>query len=259
MEQPYTAIRLDTDGECPHCGRPLLGLAHDRCDACTKPIDGFEELPSVASRLEAIAPGWTVERIKAWSARLPAQLAQAYRSRAWKNLGWWAEQDLWEGWARQEMSLRGRGHALQLDQVRIERARIAGLDGSHPFVDIRMEGTRSAFLYDPASGGLIEGNDAVRPFKELWTLRHTGKTWPSELPPCHSCGAALPFEEPLCPHCRTPVQPSLGPWSVIRLWPADAHGAPVLARGDEGILDGMLGLLLETMLEPGPRYGLPWS
>lgn len=69
-------------------------------------------MPAVASRLEAIAPGWTVERLKAWVARLPEQLARAYRSRAWKNLGWWAKPDQREGWARMEMSLRGRGRAL---------------------------------------------------------------------------------------------------------------------------------------------------
>ena len=239
MEQPYTAIRLDTDGECPHCGRPLLGLAHDRCDGCGLSIaDVFESLPSVASRLDEIAKGWTVERIKAWAAPRPAQLAWAYQSHQWKNLGWWAETELWEGWARTEMSLRGRGRALQLDQVRVERAQVAGLDGFHPFVDIRMEGTRSAFLFEPASGRLISGADAPRPFKELWTLRYTGKSWPSELPPCHSCGAGLPIEESVCPHCSTPVQPSPGAWSVIRLWPLDAHGAPVLARGNgEGVLD----------------------
>ena len=257
MDQPYTAIRLDTDGDCPHCGRPILGLAHDRCDACKTPIEGFEGLPSVASRLNEIAPGWTVERLRAWAARLPMQLAQAYRSRQWKNLGWWAEEDLWEGWARQEMSLRGRGHALQLDQVQIRGARLAGLDGSHPFVDIRMEGTRSAFLYDPASGRLVEGRDAVRPFKELWTLRHVGHAWPSNLPPCHSCGAELPFEDPLCPHCRTPVQPSLGPWSVIRLWPLDPRGGPVMARGGEGALDGMLDLMIEAWLEPSGGHSFP--
>ena len=257
MEDPiYTAIRLDTDGECQHCGRPILGLARDRCDACLKPIEGFEALPSVVSRLNEIAQGWTVERLKAWAAPRPAQLAWAYQSRQWKNLGWWAEPDQWEGWARLEMSLRGRGRALQLDQVRIEHARIAGLDGSHPFVDIRMEGTRSAFLYEPASGRLIGGVDAPRPFKELWTLRATGRTWPSELPPCHSCGAGLPFESVLCPHCHTPVQPSLGAWSVIRLWPLDAHDAPVMARGSgEGVLDDLFEAMLDSMLDPGYPFG----
>lgn len=255
-DQLYTAIRLDTDGDCPHCGRPILGLAHDRCDACKRPIEGFEGLPSVASRLEAIAPGWTVARIKAWAARLPAQLALAYQSRQWKNLGWWAEPELWEGWARQEMSLRGRGQALQLDEVRLQDARVSGLEGSRPFVDFRMEGTRSAFLYDPASGRLISGADAPRPFQELWTLRYTGRAWPSDLPPCHSCGADLPFEAALCPHCRTPVQPALGPWSVIRLWPLDRHGEPVLARGGgEGALDGMLDLMIEAWLEPSADEG----
>ena len=257
MEQPYTAIRLDTDGECPHCGRPILGLAHDRCDACTKPIDGFESLPSVASRLEEIAPGWTVERLKAWAAPRPAQLAWTYRSHAWKNLGWWAEEDLWEGWARMEMSLRGRGQALQLEQVEIHDARLAGLNGGRPFVDIRMEGTRSAFLYEPVSGRMMGGTDAPRPFKELWTLRYTGRSWPSELPPCPSCGAGLPFEATDCPHCRTPVQPSLGPWSVIRLWPLDRQGTPVLQRsGSDGILDGMLDLLVGSVLDP--QHPLNW-
>ncbi|HTL97979.1 MAG TPA: hypothetical protein VL181_04145 [Holophagaceae bacterium] len=250
MDQPYTAIRLDTDGECPYCGRPILGLAHDRCDGCGRSIEGvFESLPSVASRLDEIAQGWTVERLKAWASPLPAHLARAYQSLRWKNLGWWAEEALWEGWARTEMSLRGRGQALQLDQVRVERAQMAGLDSFHPFVDIRMEGTRSAFLFEPASGRLVGGTDAPRPFKELWTLRHTGRSWPSEMPPCASCGAGLPLEEAVCPHCRTPVQPSLGPWSVIRLWPLDAQGELVNQRpGGAGIFDGLLDALVDGLM-----------
>jgi hypothetical protein len=246
MDQPATAIRLDTDGDCPHCGRPILGLARDRCGACKRPIEGFEGLPSVASRLEAIAPEWTVERLKAWAARLPLQLALAYQRRAWKNMGWWAEPDLWEGWARQEMSLRGRGRALQMDQVRVDRACLAGLDGTRPFVEIRVEGSRAAFLYDPPSGRVIEGTDAPRPFQEQWTLRFTGKAWPSDLPPCPSCGAALPLEATACPHCRTPAQPQLGPWSVIRLWPLDDRGEPLLAPGSG---EGDLGALLEGILD----------
>ena len=240
-----TAIRLDTDGECSHCGRPILGVAHDRCDACSHPIEGFEELPAVTSRLNALAPEWTVERLKAWAAPLPAHLAQAYQSRAWKNLGWWAEPDLWEGWARTEMSLRGRGRALQLDEVKVARVQVAGLDEARPFVDLRLEGTRRAYLFDPASGRLLHGTDAPRGFKELWTLRATGRIWSSDLPPCPSCGAGLPFDAPLCPHCQTPVQPSLGPWSVIRLWNLDESGAPMLTRGSgEGVLDTLIESLL---------------
>lgn len=247
MDQPYTAIRLDTDGECPHCGRPLLGLAHDRCDGCGRSLgEVFEALPAVTERLEEIASGWTLERLKAWAGRLPGQLAQAYRSRVWKNLGWWAEPTLWEGWAREEMSLRGRGHALQLEGVALSAVQVAGLDGSHPFVDLRMTGTRRAFIYDPTSGRLVEGTDAPRPFQELWTLRATGRTWPSELPPCPSCGAGLPLEAPTCVHCGTPVQPSLGPWSVIRLWPLDRAGAPVNTRPGGGALDGLLDLFLDA-------------
>lgn len=257
MDQPYTAIRLDTDGECPHCARPILGLAHDRCDACMKPIEGFESLPSVAARLDEIAPGWTVARLKAWAAPRPAQLAWAYRSRAWKNLGWWAETELWEGWARMEMSLRGRGHGLQMERVDLHRAQLAGLDGTHPVVDLRMEGDRIAYLYDPASGRLVEGADAPRPFRELWTLRCTGRAWPSELPSCSNCGAGLPFEAIDCPHCRTPVQPSLGPWSVIRLWPLDRQGAPVQQRPGEGALDGMLDLLMDDWLDASTYQRFP--
>lgn len=248
MEPLGTAIQLDTDGDCPHCGRPILGLAHDRCDGCGRPIEDFETLPSVASRLNAIAPGWTVERLKAWAASRPAELAWAYQHRAWKNLGWWAEPDLWGGWARTEMSLRGRGKALQLEGVKLAKVNLAGLDEARPFVHLRLTGTRRAYLYDPASGRLTEGSDVDRPFQELWTARATGGAWPSDLPPCGSCGAGLPFETVACPHCGTPVQPALGPWSVIRLWILDARGEPILTGGlggesGEGALDALLDAL----------------
>jgi len=248
MEGLGTGIRLDTDGDCPHCGRPILGVSHDRCDACTKLITGFEDLASVASRLNAIAPGWTVDRLKAWIARLPEQLAFAYQRHGWKNLGWWAEETLWEGWARTEMSLRGRGKALQLEEVIVERVQVAGLDEARPFVDFRVEGRRRAYLYEPARGRVLEGSDAPRPFQEFWTARFTGLEWPSDLPPCLSCGAGLPLEASACPHCTTPVQPSIGPWSVIRLWPLDAQGSPVLAHGNgEGVLDTLLGGLSDLI------------
>lgn len=253
MQQPPIAIRLDTEGDCPHCGRPLLTLAVDRCDGCGLSIaDVFESLPSVQSRIHEIAPGWTVERLKAWAAPRPAQLAWAYSSRAWKNLGWWAQEELWEGWARMEMSLRGRGKGLQMDKVDVARVQVAGLGQSHAAVDLRITGTREAFLYFPENGMRVRHTvDDFHPFQELWTLRPTGRTWPSEQPPCHSCGAGLPFETTSCPHCHTPVEPSPGPWVVTQVWPLDVKGEVIAARPGSGggLFDYVLDGLLEDWLE----------
>ncbi|HJW09206.1 MAG TPA: hypothetical protein VJ483_06195 [Holophagaceae bacterium] len=247
-QQPPLAIRLDTEGECPHCGRPLLTLAQDRCDGCGLSIaDVFETLPSVASRLEEIAPGWTVERLKAWAAPRPAQLASAYRSRQWKNLGWWADEELWEHWARMEMSLRGRGKGLQLDKVDVTHVQVAGLGQSHAAVDLRITGTREAFLYYPESGMRVRHTEEDFPtFQELWTLRPTGTVWPSELPPCASCGAGLPFEAAACEHCRTPVDPKPGPWKVTQVWPLDVRGEVIPPRPGSG--GGLFDYMVDALL-----------
>jgi hypothetical protein len=200
----------------------------------------------VQSRLHEIAPGWTVERLKAWAAPRPAQMAWAYSSKAWKNLGWWAAEDLWEGWARMEMSLRGRGKGLQLDKVDVTGLQICGLGESHASVDLRITGTREAFLYFPESGMRIRHTMEDFPaFQEQWTLRPTGNAWPSDLPPCHSCGAGLPFEITACPHCHTPVEPAPGPWIVTQAWPINVQGLPVVHQNGGGLLDAMLDGLLE--------------
>lgn len=73
-----SAIQLQDQGNCPHCQRPLLGFAGNTCSACGHSLENdWASIPGFASRLQAMAPGWTPQEIETWAFPLPAFLAWA--------------------------------------------------------------------------------------------------------------------------------------------------------------------------------------
>ena len=95
-----TGISLNTFSNCPHCGRPLLGLAYDKCSFCHLSLEAcFQSLPELASRLERVCQGWTPESFVAWAQPRPGQLLWALGTGHWKCLGYWVTEDHWRTWA----------------------------------------------------------------------------------------------------------------------------------------------------------------
>lgn len=218
FETPHTAIRLDTCGDCPRCGRPLLSLGEDTCAFCERSLaPGFETFPAVASALESLARGWTLERLKTWAAPRPSQLAWALDSGLWRNLGYFVSESLWGGWANRHASLRGRRQAHHVEGITVERMTLCGIAPEAGWVALRFEGTRLGFRWDPAQGWPEDGLPEPHPFRERWTFQTTGFAEESPGPTCGACGAPSPLTVARCPYCGAPAAFRPGPWLLIDL------------------------------------------
>ncbi|MBK8725946.1 MAG: hypothetical protein IPL96_07770 [Holophagaceae bacterium] len=216
-----TSIRLDGDGDCPHCRRPLLGLGAGACAFCETPFGAWlEDLPAALSRLHEMAPGWTPERLRQWLLPRPAQLAWAYETRAWANLGTWMDEDLRGGLARLEMSRRGRGLGTRFDHVEVTAVHLQALGDTTDWAALRVEGLRRAAPYAEEDD---EGQEPA-PFLEWWSLRPTGRPDRGAESLCRSCGGPIAFEEEHCRHCGAAPVREPGPWLV----------GGILVQGREG-------------------------
>lgn len=222
---PYTAIRLDTDGECPHCRRPILGLAKDRCGFCQGSLEHlFPELPSVRLRLAEMAPAWTPEKLALWGASRPQELAWALHSGHWRNLAWFVHETLWMGWGNGQASLRGRGRTMSANELRVHGVQIAGLGKDQDWIALRVRGERLEHPWRAEAGWLEEFPAAPTPFAERWTLVPTGA--PDQPPACTVCGGPLAVPDLACHHCKAPATFSPGPWILVAL-----HAEPGPTRG----------------------------
>lgn len=223
--RPFVAIPLQTDGECPHCRRPVLGLADGRCSACEGWLEGhWERWPAVESALCEVAGGWDWARLEAWVRPRPAQLAWALQTRTWKALEHWVHEDLWRAWAHLDARRRDRRLALQVEDVAVDGIRLAGIGTDRRWVRVRLRGRRSAFVYRTFDGAAGEGSPELLPFEEIWTLVPTGESAESAELGCPACGAACTFEDMNCPYCGVPIQRPLGPWRLEDLRPIPMPG-----------------------------------
>lgn len=230
-------VRLDAHGACPHCDRPVLILAEDRCTFCCRAMEPhFEGLPGVRARLAELAPSWTLDQLKAFVAPLPAQLAWAQGTGRWRALGFWADRSLWMGWGNGLASRKGRGRALRLGDVRVEAPVLCGLGEKTPWVAFRVRGRRVAYWVDPASEDVLEGSTALEPFEERWQFDHLGGHPSEAVVHCGACRGVVPLESPACRYCGAPLDPEPGPWRLTCLQSARLVGSEGLA----GLFDGGL-------------------
>lgn len=215
-EPPKTAILLETTGNCPHCNRPLLSLAVDRCSFCGLGLeDVFPALPAVASRLSAMAHGWTPEAFTEWARPRPEQLLWVLGTGNWKLLGYWAAEDLWRTWARLFASLKGRSRARAVEDLELDSLAICGIGEFEPWVKLRLEGTRADYRWDPATGATLHGQVEPTFFRELWTFVPTGVPIEKTEHQCTVCGGGLAFTDLDCTYCGCPVNPAPGPWKLV--------------------------------------------
>lgn len=209
-----TSIRLDGDGECPHCRRPLLGLGYGACTFCEAPFGAWlERLPAAVSRLDAIAPGWTPERLRDWVEPRPAQLAWAYRTQAWAHLATWMDEGLRGDLARLEMSRRGRGLGTAFEAVEVAGVNLQALGERDDWVALRVEGRRVVSPWGEPDEVEDEPLEPL-PFVEWWSLRPTGRPERTGESMCVACGAPIAFEEERCRGCGAAPVREPGPWLV---------------------------------------------
>ena len=209
-----SAIQLQDQGNCPHCQRPLLGFADNTCSGCGHGLgNDWASIRGFASRLQAMAPGWTPQELETWAYPLPAFLAWALLERAFPLLNRFVSEELWGGWARLWASQKGRGRALAIDDVRVQQVRLIALGDFKPWAALRVQGTRSVFYADSATG-LALGDTTPRDFEEFWLLRFTGAPEPKAFPNCTVCGANLDLRDRTCTYCGCPQAPTFGPWLV---------------------------------------------
>ncbi len=232
-----SGIQLTTSGGCPACGRPLLGLTHGGCTFCEARGPWFEALPAVAARLDAMALGWTLERLKRWAEPRPAQLAWAYRRKRWEALVTWVDEDFRGALARLEMNRRDRGRMLQIEAVEVSDLRLEAIHDYDPWLTLRVAGQRIAYLMND-QGEAFEGAIEPAPFLEFWRLRPTGAfEKPSEMV-CTSCGAPIAFEAERCGSCGGVAPRKAGPWlleGILTPRSRDAHaelGGPLAWAGE---------------------------
>ncbi len=206
------SIRLDDEGECPSCRRPLLGFGLGACSFCEAPYGAWLEfLPAATARLHAIAPGWTPARLRDWLRPRPAQLAWAYQRQAWAHLETWMDEDLRGGLARLEMSRRGRGLGTAYGAVEVAVVQLQALGDRDPWVALRVEGRRLAAPWgEPEEDGARE----PEPFLEWWSLRPTGGPERAGESACVACGAPIAFEDERCRACGAAPVREPGPWLV---------------------------------------------
>jgi hypothetical protein len=207
------AFGLEGHGVCPACERLLLVLSSGACTFCGQPYgDWLGRLPAALARLDAVAPGWTPDRLRDWILPRPAQLAWAYRLQAWAHLETWMDEDLRAGLARLEMSRRGRGLGTGHGAVEVEAVALQALGETSDWVALRVEGRREAFPWGEAPGE--EEPAEAHPFTEWWCLRPTGREARPGESTCGSCGAPVAFEEAHCRHCGSAPVRVPGPWLV---------------------------------------------
>lgn len=217
-----TGIRLDAAGACPRCRRPLTGLAYGGCTYCEARGPWYQELPAVAERLHAIAPGWTPARLQRWAAPRPAHFAWALAHRRWETLDTWVAEGFRGEVARLEMNLRGRGCQHLVEDVEVAEIRLEAIHDFDPWLTLRIEGRRSAFRVSP-DGTAEEGDPAPTPFLELWRLHPTGaEERPSETL-CHACGGPGGLRDLRCRFCGCAVLRRPGPWLLAGMLTAKEH------------------------------------
>lgn len=218
FETVGTGIRLETGGDCPHCGRPLLGLAEDRCGFCGGSLEAcFPGLPEVAARLGTIARGWTPEAFTEWARPRPGQLLWALGTGHWKNLGYWVHEDLWRLWARLFANLKGRWKARTVEDLELESLAICGIGEFQPWIKVRATGTRVDMHSDPLTGQLLQGSVEPQPFRERWTFVPTGQPIEKTEHQCGVCGGGIDFTDLACPYCGCPMAPEPGPWLLVSI------------------------------------------
>lgn len=225
-DQP--SIPLATLGDCPHCQRPILSLAEDRCGFCGLGLGStFADLPSVQHRLNEIAWGWTPAHLEEWLGSRPLDLAWAQASGVWRNLAWFVDGGLWLGWANGLASLRGRGKDRWAEGTQVFEVQLAGLGAESAWVRLRVRGRRWSLPWVMGEGWDEEGQAELQPFTEIWILSATGQ--PDSPPHCVACGSALRVQELHCSRCGSPTRFSPGPW-LLRALHAEpgprAGGAP---------------------------------
>lgn len=204
------AIPLDTLGDCPACARPLLSLAEDRCRYCQADLEGvLPKLPTLRSRLEALAPGWSPERLSEWLRPRPLDLAWAQQTGHWRNLSAFVATELWKGWANGLASLRGRGQERSAGILRVESATLCGIGQEASWVKARLRLR-------------LDGDDAD-PLREIWTLTPTGESRVE--PRCSACGGSFSIQTTACPYCASPAVFSPGPWLLRAIHSEAGPGA----------------------------------
>lgn len=221
-----TDIRLDTQGDCPRCTRPLAGLAYGGCSYCGAHGPWFQALPAVAGRLASMAPGWTVERLLHWAAPRPAHLAWAAAHERWETLSTWVHEGFRGDLARLEMSLRGRGIRTQVEDVSLSEIRLEAIHDFEPWLTLRLEGRRAAYLVHP-DGTSEDGSSDPRPFVEFWRLAPTGRAERDQETCCSACGGPGGLEDRVCFYCGCAIVREPGPWLLEGiLAPRSLEGAP---------------------------------
>lgn len=215
---PPPAIPLATQGDCPRCGQPLLSLAKATCDHCGRGLlPEFETFSAVASRLNEMAPEWTVAQLKAWAEARVSELAWIHQNQQWPMLSRFVQEDLWSRWQGLERSRRSRGRSLQMDQVTISDVHLVGLGEFEPWAWVRIHGARACYEWSLHSQLAMEGSVEPAPFTELWRLDATG------LPPsavtlrCKACGGDANFEDLHCRYCGIGIELPVGPWVLREL------------------------------------------
>ncbi|HJV22748.1 MAG TPA: hypothetical protein VJ570_08625 [Holophagaceae bacterium] len=212
------AIPLVTFGECPHCGQALLGLASAKCSHCGRSlVPEFESMPSVAERLAALAPGWTVSDLLAWVRPRPSQLAWVHQNQQWPLLEHFVAEELWSDWQQWERARRSRGVSLQLDEVQVASVHLVGLGEWQDWAQVRIHGRRASYEWSLHSSLALSGSTSAAPFTELWWLEATGAPKHAADLRCGSCGGDVTFNQPACPYCGAGVTRPLGPWRLTRV------------------------------------------
>jgi hypothetical protein len=213
-----TGIALETFSNCPHCGRPLLGLACDKCGFCGRSLEAcFPSLPEVSSRLEKISRGFTPETFVAWAQPRPGQLLWALGSGHWKLLGYWVAEDLWRTWARLFANLKGRWRARAVEALELNAIALCGIGEFEPWVKLRVKGRRADYHWNTQTGEAFQGTTEVAPFQEIWTFVPTGQPLEKTEHQCAVCAGGLDFTDLQCPYCGCPVNPVPGPWRLVSI------------------------------------------
>jgi len=216
MTFEHTGISLQTSSTCPHCGRPLLGLALDRCSFCGLGLEGcFQTLPEVAERLEQIGRGWTPEALVEWAQPRPGQLLWVLGTGHWKRLGYWAAEDLWRIWARLFANLKGRWRARAVEDLELDSVALCGIGEFDPWVKVRLKGCRADYRWDPGTDQVLQGSTDAAPFQEVWTFVPTGQPLEKTEHQCRACAGGLDFIDLKCAYCGCPVDPVPGPWKLV--------------------------------------------
>ncbi len=245
MDLPnHPPIELDDSrGQCPTCGRPILTHATGRCSFCGASVEAcIAESPEAQARIAAMAPGWSVERLKTWLRARPALLARVAEVGAWPCLGAWVAEPLWREWESRESHRRANGQELRVGGVVVQQVSLAALSDASPWIVGRVIGRRSTFVVDRATGMVVSGNRGAKLFTEIWKLEATGLPESKPLWNCRSCGAPM-AEELRCGYCRAWQAPPPEPWRLVALQdllPMTHDGLPPAETGRHNPFEHLL-------------------